>query len=191
MKRSKVLGLPLETRRELERAYREGQFKLDDLMDWLRERKLDVASDPAKGVSRSGLGRHLAKYKKTFERIQEAQDVAGHCVQQLNENPRGEVGRLLAQMLSALAMDSLNQLGDDGEPIDSKELFFLSTAIKNLAGAEKTSVDRELKIRERIAKELANKKAPALEKVAEAERSGGLAPETADAIRKAIAEVEI
>ena len=52
-------------------------------------------------------------------------------------------------MLSTLAMGTLNQQMD-GATLDSKELFFLSTAIKNLASAEKTAVDRELMLRKEI-----------------------------------------
>jgi hypothetical protein len=109
-------------------------------------------------VSRTGLGRYLAKYKDTFDRIREAQEVAGRCIEQLGENPRGDVGRLLTQMLSTLAMTTLRDLGGEGKAaVDTKDLFFLANAIKNLASAEKTSVDRELKIRSQLKAELEKK----------------------------------
>ena len=106
-------------------------------------------------------------------------------MRELNEKPRGDVARLLTQMLSTLAMGTLNQQMD-GTTLDSKELFFLSTAIKNLASAEKTAVDRELMLRKEIAADLAKTVAPVLEKL----DAGGLSTDTAAAIPNMIAEVE-
>ena len=88
-------------------------------------------------------------------------------------------------MLSTLAMGTLHQQMH-GAAVNSKELFFLSTAIKNLASAEKTAVDRELMLRKQIAADLAKTVAPTLEKL----DAGGLSADTAAAIPNMIAEVE-
>jgi Protein of unknown function (DUF3486) len=168
----KIAHLPRDVREQIERLWRDGAFTLDQLLAWVNE------AAPEGEISRSGLGRYVAQYSATFEKIREAQEVAAHCVAQLGENPRGEVGTLLCQMLSALGGE---------EQVNSKELFFLSTALKNLASAEKINVDRELKLREK----LAEKKAAVAEKVEKLTRSGGLSVESSDAIRKAILEIEL
>ncbi len=123
--------------------WREGRVTGDEILAWLRTRM------PGNEVSRAGVYRYLSKYKRSYERIREAQDVAAHCIEQAGQNPRGNVGRLLSQLTSALALASLNERGEG--PIESKELFFLSSAIRNLASAEKTSVDLEMRIRKEIA----------------------------------------
>lgn len=187
MKRSKVSRLPRALLDELKRAWRDDEFTLDEALEWIRSKKPDA------DVSRTGVYRYLAKYKKTFDRIQEAEAIAGHCVRELNEKPKGDVARLLTQMLSSLAMGTLNQQMDE-EAVDSKELFFLSAAIKNLASAEKTAIDRQLKLRKEIAAELVKKVEPALKTIESAAASvpnAGLSADTAAAIRKAIAEVEV
>jgi hypothetical protein len=180
MQRSKVATLPRARRDELKRGYRDGHFTIDEALEWIRRKKPDA------DISRSGVYRYLARYRRTFERIQEAEQIAGRCMRELNEKPRGDVARLLTQMLSTLAMGTLHQQMD-GATLDSKELFFLSTAIKNLASAEKTAVDRELMLRKQIAADLAKTVAPTLEKL----DAGGLSTDTAAAIRAAIAEVQV
>jgi len=186
MKRSKVSRLAPEIRQELERLWREGRFILDDLLTWLREKLPDASR--ALMPSRTALGRYLAKYKISFDKIREAQAVAGHCVEQLGENQKGEVGRLLVHLLSALALQSFNQLDAEAAPLASKELMFLSIAIKNLTIAEKSSVERELKLRRLITAELKEKLDTGVQVK---ERAGGLSAETAAAIRAEIAAIEL
>jgi len=151
MEKSKVARMPREQRDEIERMWREGKFTLDELLEWIR------AKNPEAEISRTGLGRHLAKYKQTFDRIREAQEVAGRCIEQLGENPRGDVARMLSQLLGSLALTTLNDLGEGEKGPDTKDLFFLATAVKNIASAEKTSVDRELKVRKEVKAELEKK----------------------------------
>lgn len=151
MPQSKVMKLSEAMRDELHRRKRAGEFTLDQLLDWIHDQ--DAEAD----VSRTGLGRYLAKYGKNLERIHEAQEIAARCVEKLGENPRGDVGRLLGQMLSTLALQTLNPMLDLDTPPDTKEVFFLSMALKNLASAEKTSVDRELKVREKLKAEIDKK----------------------------------
>jgi hypothetical protein len=49
---------------------------------------------------------HRRRRGKNLERIHEAQEIAARCVEKLGENPRGDVGRLLGQMLSTLALEN-------------------------------------------------------------------------------------
>src|ERR1700694_986660 len=152
MEKSKVARMPRELREQIEAMWRNGEFSLDELLGWIRERKPDAE------ISRTGLGRHLAKYKRTFDRIREAREVAGRCIEQLGENPRGDVARMLSQLLGSLAFTTLDEMGAEGKaPPDTKDLFFLANAIKNLASAEKTSVDRELKVRKEMKAEIEKK----------------------------------
>lgn len=182
MKPSKVSRLAPEIRQELERLWREGRYTVDEMLEWLREQLRDA--NPRGTPSRTALGRYLAKYKTSFAKIREAQAVAGHCVEQIGENPQGDVGRLLVQLLSALAVRSLNQLAAETAPLESKALMLLSAAIRNLSTADKTSVDRELRLRRVLAAELKSKVTPGVQVK---EREGGLSPEAAAAIRAEIA----
>jgi hypothetical protein len=104
-------------------------------MNYKRGCMSSFRENPGATPSRTALGR----YRISFQKIQEAQVIAGRCVEQLSENPKGEIGRLLVQLLDALAVQSINQLHQETEPLESRELMFLSAAIRNLATAEKTA----------------------------------------------------
>jgi hypothetical protein len=191
MRRSKAARLPAEVREELERLWREGRVTLDQMMEFVRSKGVDVQSDPEHGVSRSGLHRYLKSFGEAAERMRQAQQIAGSIVGKLSETGSGDVRRLLTQLLSQVAMYQLRAMESEGVEVKPAELMFLAKAIRDIEGAFKTGVDAELKVRKEIAAELQKRAAPALDKIDEAARSGGLSPETAAQIRKAIAEVEV
>lgn len=191
MRRSKASRLPAEVREEIERFWREGRVTLDELMAFLRAKGADVASDPEHGVSRAGLHRYLKSFGDAAERMREAQQIAGAVAGKLAESGSGDLRRLLTQLLSQIALYQVRAIESEGAVVKPADLMFLARAIKDIEGAFKTGVDAEIKVRKEIAAELAKKAAPALAKIDEAARGGGLSAETAAAIRKAIAEVEV
>jgi hypothetical protein len=94
-------------------------------------------------VSRSAVGRYKLQAESQMQRYREAQEVAKVWIGRLEADPEGDVGRLLPEMLRAVAFQSLANLGEDGEAVDSKEIALLARAIKDAAGATKTSVEVE------------------------------------------------
>lgn len=150
MQRSKVARLPKELKEELERLWRTGGYTLDGLLAKLREMGMT-------DVSRSGLGRYVQGVEKTMARYREAQEIAGAWVAKLGEDSKGDVGRLLAEMLKTIAFATLKDLGQGDLSAEPMELMLLSKTIQGIAAAEKTSVDRELKIREKLRAELERK----------------------------------
>lgn len=94
-------------------------------------------------ISLSAVGRYKQQAEGQMARYREAQEVAKVWIGRLEADPEGDVGRLLPEMLRAVAFQSLATLGDDGEPVDSKEIALLARAIKDAAGATKTSVEVE------------------------------------------------
>ncbi len=191
MRRSKALRLPADVREEIERLWRDGRLTLDELMEFVRARGADSQSDPEHGVSRTGLYRYLKSFGDAAERMREAQQIAGAVVGKLNESGSGDLRRLLTQLLSQIALYQLRAIEDEGAAVKPADLMFLAKAIRDIEGAYKTGVDAELKVRKEIAADLAKKAGPALDQIDEAAKAGGLSSETAAAIRKAIAEVEV
>ncbi len=124
-------------REAVDAAIREGRATIDEL----------VALIAAHGgaASRSAVGRYKKTFEDSLKRYREAQEVAGRWVAQFRENADGDVGRLLAEMLKTLAFQSLA----DAEDLDGKELYFLSTAIKNLASIDRLKAEAEAKALER------------------------------------------
>jgi hypothetical protein len=115
-----------------------------------------------------------------MERYRQAQEVAKVWVGRLEENPKGDVGRMLSELLRTVAFSTMDQMGlDGGEDPEPKDIHFLARAIKDLASADKISADRELTIRKKAREDAAK----AVE--AEAKRQGAGAA-TIDALRAAI-----
>ena len=127
-------------------------------------------------ISLSAMGRYKQAAEGQMQRYREAQEVAKVWIGRLEADPDGDVGRLLPEMLRAVAFQSLSTLGDDGEAVDSKEIALLARAIKDAAGATKTSVEVERLRREMRA---------ALAKVESAVEQSSRDPA---ALKKAIAE---
>jgi hypothetical protein len=175
--RSKVYKLPRELLKAIERGWADGLHTLDEWMEFAH------AGAPEVDISRSGLGRHLAKFSDTARRIRQAREVAAGIMKEIGASDESETGRLLAEMLSTLAMNTLEEKSAQGGA-DSKDLFFLSTALKNLAGAKKTEVDRELKIRAAMRAELEKKVG---DKIRQAKQTGGLSDDAAAQIMAALA----
>ncbi len=191
MKRSKVARLPLHVRAEIERAWREGKLTLDEIMAFARKEKVDIDSDPVNGVSRSGLHRYLQSFGEAAERMRKAESMAGSVLGSLNESTGGNTRRMLTHLLTMVAM----RLSSEAEAGDSKtgpkELMFLAKAIRDIGGTFKSEIDSEAALRKLIAAEVSKKAGPALEQLDAAAKAGGLAPETAKAIRQAIAEIDV
>lgn len=130
-------------------------------------------------VSRSAVGRYKKSAEATMRNYREAQEVAGIWVKQLGENPDSDVGRLCAEMLKTVAFKTLADMGDDEDPlntVDPREIMFLAKAMKDLAGADKLSLDREVRIRAAALVDAAI----AVDSVA---KQRGLSDEDAEAIR--------
>ncbi len=192
--RSKVAQQKASVREEIERRWRglDGRVPtLDELMAWLRELGLDIASDPRHGISRSGLHRHLKHFGEVAERMHEAERVAGSVVGSLSESTGGNTRRMLTQLLTMVALHAVSEAEANKKPTEPKDVMFLAKAIRDIEGAFKTGAESEFEIRKQIAADLQKKTGSALEKLDAAAKAGGLSPDTAKVIRQAIAEIDI
>lgn len=148
--KSKFERLPAALRAEIEGKLREQHFTLDELMAFVRSR------EPGADISRAGLHRYLRSFEETAKRLREAQAVAGAVVGKLVEQPQGDLGRLLAQLLQVIAFYQLHALEDQGTEVKPAELVMLARAIKDMEQAGKLSAEREIKIRKELAGKVDN-----------------------------------
>lgn len=176
--KGRIKQLPADIKAEVDRLIRDGST-IDRIVAHLRTMGADV--------SRSAVGR----YKKTFEeklaRYREAQEVAAVWVAKLGENPAGDVGRLIAEMLKTVAFQTLSDMGDEDAAADPKDIMMLARAISDLEKAGKVNLDRELQIRAEAEKRARAEAAKALDKAAaEAEAAGerGLSAERLAQLRR-------
>ncbi len=174
-KRSKISYLDKGLRDQVDALVRQGRT-IEDIVGHLKEWGAEV--------SRSSVGRYKKKYEDSLARYREAQEVAAVWVAKLGEDPNGDVGRLIAEMLKTVAFQTLAEMGDTEAAAKPQDIMRLAKAIKDLEGAGKLSLERELKIR----KEMQGKMAKQAETVAQ---EMGLTAERAAELRKKLAGVKV
>ncbi len=108
--------------------------------------------------SKSAVHRYGQRARETMERFSEAREVAKVWTEKFGEDPNGDVGQLLPQMLHAVAFGQINLMAEQGNDLSGedgtspKHVALLAGAIKDLASAKKIDADRVLKIRTEMAK---------------------------------------
>lgn len=181
-RRSTIDKLPAELR-ELIGKLRQNGRTIDEILAKLNELSADV--------SRSALGRHVKQLDAIGEEIRRTRAIADAIVQRFGDAPESRTARLNIELMHGLVMKLMIGEGDDGKPVtlEPQDAYFLGTALQRLSQASKIDVDREVKIRERVKAEMAEKAAAAVDQAADkVAKAGGrkLDPETLRAIRQEI-----
>ena len=169
-RQSSINKLEPRIREAVDRLVRDGRATIDEIVD-----AIDALGGEA---SRSSVGRYVKNAREQMQRYREAQEVAKVWVGKLEEDPKGDVGRLLSEMLRTVAFQVIGELGDEDD-IGAGDIMLLARAIKDLASADKTNLDRELRVRQEVAKQAA-------EKAAKIAKKGGMSAETVAEIRREI-----
>jgi len=145
-RKSSITQLDARIRESVDRAIREERATIDEIVC--------LIEDMGGKATRSAVGRYKKNAEAQMMQYREAQEVAKVWIGKLEEDPDGDVGRLLSEMLRTVAFQTLGNMDEGAKPAD---VMFLAKAIKELASADKTSVDRSLKIRQQVVKEAADK----------------------------------
>ncbi len=175
---SSIDRLPEEVRAELQALYADPAKTLDDLVEHLEAQGFTL--------SRSAVGRDRKQWDRVSRKIRESREVAQAFARELGAVPEGEMGRLLVELTHNIVFNAAMASADSDEPVDPRDLMFFAKAIRDLAGAQKTSTDLELSIRKELQREVAEKaKQTADAAVAEA-RERGLSDDAAESIRARI-----
>lgn len=127
---------------------RDGRASIDDIVRLVN----DLGGD----ASRSAVGRYVKSAREKLEQYREAQEIAKVWVGKLEENPEGDVGRLLSEMLRTVAFQTIGAMGET-KTARADQVMFLAKAIRELAAADKTSMERELRIRKEVLAEVGAK----------------------------------
>lgn len=136
---SSITELDPRVKAAVDKAVREGRLTIDKIVQLIRAE--------GETASRSSVGRYVKNAKEQLEDYRKAQEIAAVWVEKIGSDPQGDVGRLLLEMLKTLAWKSIGNL-DSASPED---LMFLGKTLKDIAGADKLAVDREINVRKLIA----------------------------------------
>jgi hypothetical protein len=167
---SSINQLPPSVKEAVDKAVREGRATIDEI--------LQLIDSMGGEASRSAVGRYVKNARERLEDYHQAQQIAAVWVDKLGKEPDGDIGRMLLEMLRVVAFKSIGDI-DQASPED---LMFLGKALKDIAGADKLVVDREINLRKLIAAK-AEKVAA---EVATTAKKAGLSDDTIDLIKKKI-----
>jgi Protein of unknown function (DUF3486) len=182
----KLAELEPELKAEVDRLIRDGRATIDEIVVHVRGLGAEV--------SRSAVHRYKQSAESAMKRYREAQEVAGVWVREFKEQPDGDVGRLLAEMLKSVAFSTLSGMADraddpaaGGEDAPAAptpmDLMLMAKAIGELERARKTSFETEQRIRQQVETRTKAAAAAAAEAVA---KERGLSTDTVQAIRAQI-----
>lgn len=172
-KTSTIAKLDPAIKAEVDKAIREGRATLDDIVQLIKGMGAEA--------SKSAVGRYAVNAKKQMETYRQAQEVSKVWVQQIGEAPEGDVGRLVVELVRMLAFKSISAMGEEEKGLEPEDLMFLAKAMKDLAGADKTAIDREIN-RQALQRQVK----AAAEVVTKVAKKNGL---TADAVQTIRAEI--
>lgn len=173
---SKIDRLPPEIREAIGDLRRSGRT-IDEILAHLRQ--LGVQD-----VSRSGLGRHVQELDEIGERMRQQRALADALVARFGSEPDDKLARVNLEMMHGLLFRfAMAEQKQEEVRLGPEDLMFLSSALKNIAAAGKTDVDRIQRLEKRAAEQAKAEAAEAAVKVAGAK---GLSADTVSAIRRAV-----
>jgi hypothetical protein len=128
---SSIELLPLPLRQAVEKAIREG--RLPDGNAATIDALVSMVGAHGHQVSRSAMGRHRKTVAEEIEDFRQQQQLAKLWMDQARENPDGDVGQVVGELLKIIAMGTARELRQAEEPADPKQIRTLAAAIKDLA----------------------------------------------------------
>lgn len=143
-RKSTVKYLDPNVREELDAMIRDGRATIDQMKEWLDNQLGDDAP------SRAAVGRYKQSFEKGMEIYRISQDMAKQWGKKLQDDPDSSVAKLALQVLSSVALNTAQTMISGDESVPANELMFAGKALDHIARAEKTLVDRELKIRDQV-----------------------------------------
>lgn len=167
---SSITQLDPAIKEAVDTAIREGRLTIDQIVTLIAQHGAEA--------SRSAVGRYVKSASEKMEEYRQAMQVAAVWVDKIGKEPQGDVGRMVLEMLRLLAFKSLDKL----DQVDPENLMFLAKAMKDMAGADKLFVDREINVRKLIAVRAAEVAAS----VTKTARKAGLSDDTISLIRSEI-----
>jgi len=137
-------------------------------------------------VSRSATGRYVKNERESMRQMVKAQTMARVWVEQFGKEPDGDVGRLLPQMLEAIAHRTLDDMAESEGVKSPEEVRVMARALKALSDTKRGNIDIELKLRQVREEERQAVLAEQRAKLEAMPNKGGVTPATKAEIRKAL-----
>ena len=130
----------------INRLIRDGRYTIDQILDHLRT----IAPDSAEIPSRSAIGRYKKKNEEVMACRRESVAISRVWAEDLSEDPQGDVGTLLFQLLQTVSFQELLKMSAANDGADPKKIALLAKAIRDMGETKKTKIETDTLIREEI-----------------------------------------
>lgn len=176
---SKIDQLPEEVKRLLDALLRDKGYTQQQILAEVNKQLSQLGIPKEEQLSRSGLNRYASRMEAIGKKMRETNAIAQAWVTQLGDQPQGQLGRLVTQMVHTLAFELTLDLQEGEDPANIGVLKDLALTIQRLEAAEMQSLKREKEIRQAFAEQAAS----AVEAVAKA---AGLTAQAVSTIKNEI-----
>lgn len=171
---SSIKTLPPDLLEKLQELLRDPRVTQLDATRRINAILLEQGEDP---LSKSAVNRYWLKMDKVGARLQQSREVAQMWIGKLGNEPQGEVGKLLNEVVRNLAFECSMQMAEAEGSIDPKMLQALAIAIEKLEKASSENEKRDAQIRKQAREEAA-------QELTEGLKNDGISPELEASIRR-------
>jgi len=153
-RKSSISLLPEEFKEALHTLLRDPRFnQLDitrEINTLLENRGMDER------VSKSAVNRYAMQMEKIGSKLKQSRQIADLWIGKLGNQPQGQVGQLLNEVVRNLAFDTAMSLAEEEEATDPKLIKELAIAIEKLEKAASENEKRAEQIRKQAREEAAD-----------------------------------
>ena len=172
---SSIDRLPDDIKERLQELLRDP--RVTQLEATARINRILVEEGHPERLTKSSVNRYFVRMEEVGAKLRQSREVAQMWIGRLGAEPQGEVGKLLNEMVRALAFEATMQMSEGSEPVEPKMLRDMAIAIEKLERATTENVKREREIRQQALKEAA-------ERVSDTAKQEGVSADTIQKIRR-------
>ena len=140
-------------------------------------REPSLHESPLQPLSKSAVNRYAVRMEQVGAKLRQSREVASMWIGKLGNEPQGEVGKLLNEMVRNLAFDTVVKMSEEDELVEPRMIKDLSIAIEKLEKATSENLKRDQEVRRQAM-------ADAADKVADVAKQEGVSAETIQRIRR-------
>jgi len=169
--------LPLEIKEQLQELLRDPRCTQLDATRKIND-ILEAEGHPDR-LTKSSVNRYALRMEQVGSKLRQSREIAQMWIGKLGAEPQGEVGKLLNEMVRALAFEAAMNMAEGDAAVEPKMLRDMAIAIEKLEKATSENVKREEEIRKQ-------ERERAADQAAKIAKKGGLSADTVDTIRREI-----
>lgn len=149
---SSIEQLPPDILQQLQALLRDPRVTQLDATHKINKILSEQGEEP---VSKSAVNRYSMKMDKIGAKLTQSRQIAEMWIGKLGNEPSGQVGKLLNEVVRNLAFDTAMSMAEDEEPADPKLIKELAMAIEKLENAASINEKRDAQIRQQAKEEAA------------------------------------